>query len=138
MHGVDLEDSGAPIGLRVELPDQPVAVQDRQCVVAPPALRGRLVHLQDVVELEELAHPPAVGEEPVERREQRRAAVEGRSELGRVDPPRPAHTLDHGGLPRLAHVDGLGEDVVAFVVGESTLVLANLGDAPVALPAGAE
>ncbi|MEX1908411.1 glycoside hydrolase family 13 protein [Janibacter sp. Y6] len=80
-----------------------------------------------------LPQPPTYGELAVDRQ----TGVEGSTlELyRRLLSVRRERAL---GRSSLAHVDGLGEDVVAFVVGESTLVLANLGDAPVALPAGAE
>ena len=87
-------------------PDQAVAVQDRQRVVAPAALDRWLVHLQQVVELEDLGQPLAVLDEPVEGREQRRTTVvrrRGGVEQGRVDPPGAADALDDGGLTRLAH-----------------------------------
>jgi hypothetical protein len=50
----------------VELAHQPVAVQDRQREVPPAALGGRLVHLELVVELEELDGALAVVDQPVE------------------------------------------------------------------------
>ncbi len=60
---VDRRDRQHPclaVGPGVELSDQPVAVQDREGVVAPPTLGGGLVHLEDVVELEDVVHPLAV------------------------------------------------------------------------------
>ena len=96
----DEQHAGLAVGPGVELPDQPVAVQDREGVVAPPALGGRLVHLEVVVELEDLGHPLAVVQQPVERREQRGPAGEGLPELRRVDPPLPAHALDDRRLAR--------------------------------------
>ena len=103
--GVDAQHALVTLGGGVELADQPVAVQDRQRVVAPDPLGLRLVHLQHVVELEERVEPLAVHHQPVERRQQRRAALEVVEvlEVRRVDPPLPAHALDHG---RLAGVAG--------------------------------
>ena len=71
VHRVDPEHALGRLGGGVELPDQPVAVQDRQRVVAPDPLLDGLVHLQQVVELEELVEPLAVLDQAVERREQR-------------------------------------------------------------------
>src|SRR6478736_3786536 len=70
---VDLEDSGLAVRRRVDLPDQAVAVDDRQRVVAPAALGRRLVHLERVLEVEQLLGAAAVVDEPVERRQERRA-----------------------------------------------------------------
>ena len=55
------------VGGGVDLSDQAVPVQDRHRPVAPPPLRRRLVHLELVVELEDLGHALAVEDEPVER-----------------------------------------------------------------------
>jgi hypothetical protein len=49
--------------------------RSREGVVAPAALGGRLVHLEGVLEVEELLCPFAVVDQPVERRQQRRAAL---------------------------------------------------------------
>src|SRR6266702_8868466 len=57
---VDPEHAGLAVGGGVQLSDQPVAVEDRQREVPPAALGGRLVHLQLVVELEQLDRPLAV------------------------------------------------------------------------------
>ncbi len=76
-------------------------MQDRQRPVAPAAGGLRLVHLELVVELEQLAHPLAVEDEPVQRGQQRGAPHERLAqtvELVRVDLPRPAHTLHDGHL----------------------------------------
>ena len=54
-------------------PDDPVAAQDRQDVVAVLALRLRHVHLEPVVEAPERLGAVAVVDEPVERGEERRA-----------------------------------------------------------------
>jgi hypothetical protein len=45
VQGGDGEDPRLSIGLGVELADEAVVVEHRQCEVAPPPLRGRLVHL---------------------------------------------------------------------------------------------
>ena len=64
------------VGSRVDLADQAVAVQDRQRVVAPATLGGRLVHLEVVLELEQLLGAPAVVDQAVVRRQQRRPSGE--------------------------------------------------------------
>ena len=102
---VDEEPAGLAVGGGVELPDQPVAVQDRQGEVAPAPLRGGLVHLQDVLELEEVLHAHAVADHRVERRQQGGAPVERQPDLGGVDPPLTVGALDHGRLTGLADVD---------------------------------
>jgi hypothetical protein len=76
VQGVDPQDPGLAVGGSVELADQPVAVEHRQREVAPPALGDGLVHLQLIVELEQLGHALAVVDEPVERGQQRRPAGE--------------------------------------------------------------
>jgi len=63
---VDLQHPGLAAGGGIELADQPVAVQDRQREVPPPALGRGLVHLQLVIELEQLHGALAVVDEPVE------------------------------------------------------------------------
>src|SRR3954453_13799569 len=45
--GVDAQDAGLAVGGGTELADETIVVEDRQREVAPPALRGRLVHLED-------------------------------------------------------------------------------------------
>ena len=65
------------VGARVHLPHQPVTVQDGKCVVAPAALLLRLVHLQRVVEAEQVRHPLAIVQEEVEGREQLAALGRG-------------------------------------------------------------
>ena len=101
---VDAQHALGGIGGGVELPDQPVAVEDRQRVVAPDPLLDGLVHLEQVVELEELVEPLAVLDQPVERREQRGAARERRVEERRLDPPLALHALDDRGLADVADV----------------------------------
>src|SRR6185437_7106598 len=86
-----------------------VAIQDRQGVVAPAALRGRLVHLQLVLVLEDVKRADPVVYQAVERREQRRAARKGpvgvSVQVRRVDAPLALDALDLGGL-----ADGLADD----------------------------
>ena len=65
--GVDDEGAGLAVGLGVELPDEPVVVEDRQREVAPAAFVLGLVHLEDVLEAPELLGADAVVDEPVER-----------------------------------------------------------------------
>jgi hypothetical protein len=64
---VDPEHPGLAVGQGVELAGQLVAGQDRQREVPPPALGRGLVHLQLVVEAEQLDRPLAVVDQPVER-----------------------------------------------------------------------
>ena len=84
-------------------------MEHRHRPVPPAPGGGRLVHLELVVELEQLGEPLAVEDQPVERRQQRGAAperlVEPR-ELLRVDPPGAAHALDERRLPGIR--DGAG------------------------------
>jgi hypothetical protein len=108
--GVDTEHALVALGGGVQLADQPVAVQDRQRVVAPDPLGLRLVHLQHVVEAEQLVEALAVHHQPVERRQQRGATLEVAEplEVRRLHPPRPLHALDHGRLAGVADVRRLG------------------------------
>ncbi len=64
--GPDPEHPGFSVCCGVELSNQPVAVQDRQCEVPLTALGSGLVHLELVVELEELDHALAVVYQPIE------------------------------------------------------------------------
>src|ERR1051325_10673160 len=73
---VHAEDARLAVGGRVELPDQAVAVENREGEVAPAALGRRLVHLERVFEVEELLRADAVVDETVERRQERRPALE--------------------------------------------------------------
>jgi hypothetical protein len=105
--GVHAQDPGLAVRRRVELPDQPVVVQDRQREVAPAPLRRGLVHLEDVLEAEEVGRPGPVVDQAVERGQQRRAARERAVERRGVHPPGPGDALDDGGLARIADVDRL-------------------------------
>ena len=112
---VDDERPGLAVGLGVELPDEPVVVEDRQRVVAPAALVLGFVHLEDELEAEELLSSHPVMDEPVERAEQRRPPLQLRQvEVCRVDPPGARHPVDLGGLTGtsgigiLARHDGAG------------------------------
>ena len=95
------------------LPTSSVAVQDRQRVVPPAATGDRLVHLELVLELEQVGRANPVVHEAVERGQQRRPGLErlgqpGRAvEIGRVDLPLAADALDHRGLARRADDRGL-------------------------------
>ncbi len=112
MHRRHGEGPRLPVGGGVDLADQPVVVQHRQREVAPPAGGGGLVHLQRVLEAEQLQRPAAVVHEPVERGQQRRPAGPRAVELVGVDPPLPRHALHHRGLAGLAHVVGLHRGLV--------------------------
>ena len=68
MDRVDSQDGFFPVGDGGDLPDQPIVVEYREGEVTPPALGGRLLHLERVLELEQLLRPGAVVDEPVERR----------------------------------------------------------------------
>src|SRR5215210_658241 len=86
------------IGDRVELADEAISVEDRQREVAPAPFGGRLVHLEVVLEVEELLRASAVVDQPVERRQERRATLEVVGERRRVDDPSAGGSLDLGGL----------------------------------------
>ena len=75
--------------------------------VAPAALGGGLVHLERVLEVEQLLGARPVVDEAVERRQQRRPPFEIPAERGGVDAPFALRALDHGRLAGLAHVDRL-------------------------------
>ena len=82
-------------------------MEDGQGEVAPAALGGGLVHLERVLEVEQLLGARPVVDEPVERRQQRRPSFEIRSERGGVDAPLALRALDDGRLAGLADVDRL-------------------------------
>ncbi len=63
-----------PVGLEIGPPDEPVADEQRQDVVAVLPLVTRLVDLDDVAEAEEALGERPVPQQVVERREQHRAA----------------------------------------------------------------
>src|SRR5438067_2793806 len=73
VHGVDAKDAGLAIENGVDAPDQAIAAQNRQHVVAVLALRLRHVHLEPVVKPEQRLGPVTVVDEAVERGEKRRA-----------------------------------------------------------------
>src|SRR6188474_2703568 len=64
---VHSEDAGVTVGEGIDLPDEPVVVENRQREVAPAPLRRRLVHLERVLEVEQLLRTRPVVDEPVER-----------------------------------------------------------------------
>ena len=101
---IDPEHAGLAVRGGVDLADQPVAVQHRERVVAPSALGRGLVHLELVVEVEQLEGALAVVDEPVERRQQRGAPRERTTQQRRVDAPLAFHAVDDGGLTHLAHI----------------------------------
>ena len=73
------EDPLLAVKLRVNPADQLLAVQRRQDVIAVLPLIPGHIHLQLVLKIEEGRRPVAVVNEPVERREQRRASGSGSS-----------------------------------------------------------
>jgi hypothetical protein len=77
MDRVDPEHPRLAVGEGVELARQLVAGQDRQREVPPPALGRGLVHLQLVLEAEQLDGALSVMDEPVEGRQQRRPPGKG-------------------------------------------------------------
>ena len=74
MHRVDAEHSAGAVELGIDSPDETLAVQDRQHEVAVLPFGLRNVDLHAVVEVEERLGSRAVVDQPVERREERRAA----------------------------------------------------------------
>ena len=92
MQGVNAQDAG--VDRRVGARDDPLAVQDRQDVVAPAPLRGRDVDLEAMVEPEQLGGARAVAQQVVKRRQDRRTRA-GPQGAGGVDVPR-------RGVPRVA------------------------------------
>ena len=74
------------VGGGVHLADEPVFVEHGQREVAPAPLRLRLVHLERVLEVEQLLRPRAVVDQPVERRQQRRPPFEATVDLRRGRP----------------------------------------------------
>ena len=87
-----------PVGDSVQLPDQPVMVEDRQRKVAPASLGRGLVHLQLVLEVEQLLCADAVVDQPVERRQQCGTTLELLTERRWVDHPAARRPLDLGRL----------------------------------------
>jgi hypothetical protein len=79
-------------------------VEDGEGEVTPAALGGGLVHLERVLEVEELLGADAVVDEPVERRQERRAALEVVPEVRGIDSPFALHALDLGRLAGVADV----------------------------------
>src|SRR5205814_6455052 len=61
---------GLAIDARLDPPDEAVAVQDRQHVVAPAALGLGDVHLPEVVESEEVAQQAPVPDQRIQRRDE--------------------------------------------------------------------
>ena len=132
MDRVDPQHGGLAVGGGVELPDQTIVVEDRQGEVAPAALGRGLVHLERVLEVEQLLGADAIVDEPVERRQQRRTAFEAIAERSRVDAPLALDTLDDGRLAGVTDVDRLHRHGPGFLPGdaergEPPLVLAPLG-----------
>ena len=107
------------VGEGVDLPDQPVVVEDREREVAPAPLRRGLVHLEGVLELEQLLGASPVVDEPVERREERRPPLEVVAERTGIDAPLALHALDDGGLAGLADVDRLDRHGRRLLAGDA-------------------
>ena len=83
----DLESTGPPVEARLDPPDEAIAEQEWQDVVAPASFRGRDVDLPDVVEAVQRTEEVTVPHEWIERgeeRDARRPCVSG------VGAPRPA------------------------------------------------
>ena len=105
-------------------PDETVAFQDRQDVVAVLALRRRHVHLEPIAEAEQGLGPVAIVHEPVERRQHRDPVGHGLvAHLGMRDP--------------LAFLEPDAERTEALL-GEATLRLAQGHRLGLGVPALAE
>src|SRR6266511_3826661 len=132
---VHRQPSRPPAVDRVDAADEPLAVQDRQDVVAELAPGRRLVDLEPEAEAEQLLGASAVGDQAVEGRQQRRAAGERplRAERVGVCEPLAAQARDP---------DGYGDPVAdepaqlplpagrAAVQGEAELVRARHAAGP--------
>src|SRR3954452_14187911 len=104
MDRVDAEHSSFEVGCSVELPDQSVAIQNREGEVAPPTLGRWFVHLQLVVELEYLRQALAIDDEAVQGRQQRGPSAERLVQLVRVHPPSASYTFNHGRFTGFSNV----------------------------------
>ena len=67
MDGEDLQPRPFAIGRSIELSDQPIPVEDRQREVAPATFLAGLVHLEQVLEVEEGDRAGAIVGQAVER-----------------------------------------------------------------------
>src|SRR4029453_9638649 len=85
---LDDERSLAPPGLQIRAPDDPVAPEEGQDVVAVAALRRRLVQLDHMLEAEYAPYRPVFPEQVVERGEEERG---GRRGAGEIDAPPADH-----------------------------------------------
>jgi hypothetical protein len=94
----------------IHLAREPIVVEDRKREVAPTSLGLRLVHLQHVLEAEQVDGAGAVVDPAVERRQQRCAPFEGPSERFGIHAPRARDALDDRGLARVAHNSGFDGD----------------------------
>src|SRR3990170_4822176 len=83
----DVEPITLAVDARLDPPDEPVAEQDGQDVVAPASLRAGDVDLPDVVEAEAGTQEVAVPGERVERREERHAGWPAPGQLAGGDLP---------------------------------------------------
>src|SRR5205823_2103136 len=69
----DPQDAGLAIELRFDAPDQLVAEQDREHVIAPPALPLGNIDLPDVVEIEQAPEEVAIPHQGIQRRQEGRS-----------------------------------------------------------------
>ena len=98
--GVHLEGRGLAVPRGVHLAHQLVVVQDGEREVAPSALLLGLVHLERVLEVEQLQGPAPIVGQAVERGEDGRPALERLADRLGVHPPFAADTVDGCGLTR--------------------------------------
>src|SRR4051812_5161034 len=96
MDRVDAEHSSFEVGCSVELPDQSVAIQNREGEVAPPTLGCWFVHLQLVVELKYLRQARAIDDEAVQGWKHRGASAERLVQVVGVHPPSAADAFNPG------------------------------------------
>ena len=101
---LDDERSFLALRLQVGTSDDAVPPEERQHVVAEPALGGRLVHLDHVLEPEDSPREGAVPQEVVERGEEHRGRRTWRLEVG--------SRCDEHRLPAVLHPDALEEAVL--------------------------
>ena len=125
MEAEDADRAARAVEARLDAPDEPVAEEEGQDVVPPAPLRGRDVHLPEVVEAEERAQQVAIPRQRVQRREERHTGGFAAREvpLGNLalglreerqlvgdDMPHAPHALD-GDREQLAAVHELGQQL---------------------------
>ena len=69
----------APVDARLDPPDESVAEEHRQDVIAPPSFRRRDVHLPDIVEVVQRAQEGAIPDERIQWRQEGDRRVAGRN-----------------------------------------------------------